>query len=82
MRYTNGQLHMSFSGNPNRELNYIEEITEYLLSLNLNIYGTIYINNANTKRFGRFDVIKVVNDKKYTFADKNFGLAETKKLFE
>lgn len=82
VKYVNGQLHISFSGNPNRELNYIEEISKYLLSLKLNIYGIIYINNANTELFDRFDVIKVVNDKKYNIEDKNFSFDETKKLFE
>lgn len=82
VRYANGQLHVSFSGNPNRELNYIDQIVEYLLSLKLNLYGIIYINNANIDRFDRFDVIKIVNDKKYSFEDRNFSPAETKELFE
>ena len=81
-RYVNGQLHISFSGNPNRELDYIEEITNYLLSLNLNMYGIIYINSDDTDRYDRFDVIKVVNDRKYLLEDKNFSLDETRKLLE
>ena len=82
VRDVNGQLHVSFSGNPNRQLNYIAQILDYLLSLKLNLYGIIYVNNANTSRFDRFDVIKVVNDKKYTLEDRNFSLDETKMLFE
>ena len=82
VRYVNGQLHVSFSGNPNRELNYIEQILGYLLSLKLDLYGIIYINNDDTDRFDRFDVIKVVKDKTYSFEDRNFSHEETKKLFE
>ena len=81
-RYVNGQLHISFSGNPNREVDYIKSVTEYLLGLKLGFYGIIYINDANTDRFDRFDVVKVLNDKKYTFEDKNFSVDDTKQIFE
>jgi hypothetical protein len=81
-RYVNGQLHIAFSGNPNRELNYIEQIMEYLLSLKLDLYGIIYIHNTDTDRSDRFDVIKVVKDKQYSFEDRNFSPDETGKLFE
>jgi len=81
-RYVNGQLHISFSGNPNREVNYVKSITEYLLGLKLDVYGIIYINDANTDRFDRFDVVKILNDRTYTFEDKNFSIDETKQLFK
>jgi hypothetical protein len=80
--YVNGQLHISFSGNPNRELNYINTITEYLLGLNLKIYGIIYINDANTDRYDKFDIVKIVDDKKYTLKDSNFSIEDTRLLFE
>ena len=61
---------------------YINPITDYLLGLKLGFYGIIYINDTNADRFDRFDVVKVLNDKKYTLEDKNFSVDETKQLFE
>jgi len=81
-RYVNGQMHISFSGNPNRELNYINSVTGYVLGLNLSLYGIIYINDSDTDRYDRFEVIKVINDIKYTSEDRNFHRDETKRLFE
>jgi hypothetical protein len=80
--YVNGQLHISFSGNPNRELNYINSITDYLLGLKLKLYGIIYINDANTNRYDKFDIVKIVDDKKYTLEDRNFSIEETRLLFK
>jgi len=80
--FVNGQLHISFSGNPNRESNYINSITDYLLGLKLKLYGVIYINDATTDRYDRFDIVKIVNDKKYTLEDNNFSIEETRLLFK
>ena len=80
--YVNGQLHISFSGNPNRELHYIKSITDYLLGLNLKLYGIIYINDASSGRYDRFDIVKVVDDKKYVLEDRNFSIEETELLFK
>lgn len=80
--YVNGNIHISFSGNPNRKNNYLESITNYLLSLKLGLYGIIYINDANSDNFHRFNIIKVINDKKYELDDKNFTVEETKSIFE
>jgi hypothetical protein len=79
--YVNGQLHISFSGNPNRETNYINSITDYLLGLNLKLYGIIYINDDDTDRYDRFDIVKIVDDKKYALEDSNFSSEETRQIF-
>ncbi len=81
-KYVNGQLHISFSGNPNREGDYIKSITEYLLGLKLDFYGIIYLKDTNKDRIDRFNVVKVLNDKTYIFEDKNFSIDETKQLFK
>ena len=80
--YVNGQLHISFSGNPNREVNYINSITDYLLGLNLKLYGIIYINDANTDRYDKFDIVKIIDDNKYALEDSNFSIEEMRLWFK
>ena len=80
--YVNGNMHISFSGNPNHKGDYIESITDCLLQLNLGLYGIIYTNDADSENYNRFNVIKVINDKKYMHEDKNFTIEETRLLFE
>ncbi|MGL6338101.1 MAG: Imm7 family immunity protein [Waterburya sp.] len=78
----NSQLHIAVSGNPNRDLGYIEEILDYLTSLNKQIYGIVYINDSNSINYNRFEVVKIVKDKIIRMQDNNFTLSETKLLFE
>jgi hypothetical protein len=78
----NGRLHVSFSGNPNRDLGQVKNIVSYLCGLNEKLSGCIYINDANSERYNRFDVIKIIEDKDKEIEDQNFTIEETKKLFE
>jgi Immunity protein 7 len=78
----NGQLHIAVSGNPNQNLGHIEEILDYLTSLNKHIYGIVYINDSSSINYNRFEIAKVVKDKIIRMQDNNFTLSETKLLFE
>jgi hypothetical protein len=80
-QYVNSNLHVSFSGNPNRNLGQTKEILNYLCSLKLNLSGCIYINDSDTDRYNRYDIIKIINDKTVEIEDKNFSLEETKLIF-
>lgn len=77
----NGQLHISISGNPNRDIGYVKEILNYLVGLNHKIYGIIYINDSFSKNSDRFEVVKIVMDKITYLQDANFSLDETRILF-
>lgn len=80
--YVNGRLHISFSGNPNRDLGQVKNLVSYLCGLNVKLSGCIYINDANSDRFNRFDVIKIIEDVAVEVKDQNFTFEETKQLFE
>ena len=44
--YVNGELHISFSGSPNRDLGQVKELIEYLVGLKLKLSGCVYINDG------------------------------------
>ena len=81
-QYVNGRLHISFSGNPNRDLGTVDEIVSFLCGLSVKLSGCIYINDANSERYNKFDVVKIVEDRVNKMEDKNFTSEETKKLFK
>ena len=80
--HVNGELHISFSGSPNRDCGELSRIVEYLCNLKIQLTGIIYINDSDSERFDRFDCIKIVNDLVTKTEDKNFTLQETKSVFE
>jgi len=80
--YVNGELHISFSGSPNRDLGNIESILNYLCDLNLKLFGCVYINDPNSERHLHFDIIKIVEDRIIYMEDQNFTEEETKEIFE
>jgi len=79
--YVNGELHISFSGSPNRDLGQTKELVKYLVSLNVKLTGCVYINDPSSERYLSYDLIKIVEDKVIEMHDKNFTLDETKKVF-
>lgn len=79
--YVNGEMHISFSGNPNRNLGHLDSLLLYLVGLKINLSGCIYINDSDSDRFDSFDIIKVVVDSVIRTNDKNFTLDECKKIF-
>ena len=79
--YVNGELHISFSGSPNRNRGQTRELVEYLVGLDIKLSGCIYINDPSSERYLSFDLVKVVKDKVIEMHDKNFTLNETKKVF-
>jgi hypothetical protein len=81
-QYVNGNLHISFSGNPNRHQSQLDNLITYIRDLKRKLYGCIYINDANSDRYNKFDVIKIVEDKIIKMEDKNFTDEETKQLFD
>lgn len=81
-RHVNGKLHISFSGNPNRDIGILDNIVSFLCGLDAKLYGCIYINDANSEGYNRFSVIKIVEDQVIKTEDKNFTLQETKQLFD
>ena len=71
-QYVNGNLHISFSGNPNRDQGQLDNLITYIRDLKGKLYGCLYINDANSDRYNKFDVIKIVEDKIIKTEDKNF----------
>ncbi len=82
VEYVNGKLHISFSGNPNRNLGQVEDIAYYLCELKAKMSGCIYINDSNSKTFDRFYLVKIVEDTVTISEDKNFTIQETRQIFE
>lgn len=80
--FVNGELHISFSGSPNRDCGELSQIINYLCGLQLKLTGIVYINDPDSERFDQFDCIKVVNDLATRVQDNNFTLEETKSVFE
>ncbi len=78
----NGKLHISFSGNPNRDSGEVRDIVKYMCGLKAKLSGCVYINDPDSERFNQFDVIKIVEDIATEIEDKNFSIEETKQLFE
>ena len=78
----NGNLHVAFSGNPNRDSGKLNCILEFLCNQGLEFYGCVYIHDPDSERFNAFSVIKIVNDTPYFMEDKNFEIEETKSIFE
>jgi len=78
----NGRLHVSFSGNPNRDMGQLKNIVSYLCGLKLKLSGCVYINNANSERYNRFDIVKIIEDVVKEMEDQNFTFEETRQLFE
>ena len=80
--HVNGELHISFSGSPNRDCGELSKVIDYLCRLKIKLTGIVYINDPDSKRLYQFDCIKVVNDIVTRSDDKNFTLEETKSVFE
>ncbi len=80
--YVNGELHISFSGSPNRDLGQAKEIINYLVGMGIKLTGCVYINDPDSERFDKFDVIKVVEDVVTEMEDKNFTPEETARVFK
>lgn len=78
----NGKMHISFSGNPNRNLGKVEEIVSFLCGLKLKVSGCVYINDPDSERYNQFDVVKIVEDVPSRIDDRNFTIEETRLLFE
>ena len=81
-QYVNGKLHISFSGSPNRHLGLVKKLVTFLCNKSLKLSGCIYINDPNSERYNKFDVLKIVHDKVKEIPDNNFTDEETKLLFE
>jgi len=78
----NGQCHIAFSGNPNRDSGELEGIIELLTSKKKDLSGCVYLNDANNSEgIFTFRVIKVVRDKVTYIDDRNFSTSETDMLF-
>lgn len=58
--YVNGELHISFSGSPNRDCGELSKIIDYLCSLKINLSGIVYINDPESARLLQFDCICVL----------------------
>lgn len=69
--YVNAELHVAFSGSPNRDLGQIKEVIEYLVGLQAKLTGCVYINDPNSERYNRFDLIKIVEDVVTEMPDQN-----------
>jgi hypothetical protein len=80
--HVNGSVHISFSGNPNRDLGELEKVIDYLVGLKKYMTGCVYINDANSNRALEFDVVKIVNDRVTRINDKNFSRDETFEVFK
>ena len=80
--YVNGELHISFSGSPNRDLGQLDDVVNYLSGLKAKLSGCVYINDPESLRSNCFDVIKIVKDTVIKVQDKNFTSEETKRIFE
>ena len=79
--YVNGRLHISFSGSPNRDLGQTKELVQYLVGLKIRLSGCVYINDPDSERYDRFDVVKIVEDVVTEMHDENFTIDETRKIF-
>lgn len=79
--YVNGELHISFSGSPNRDRGQTRNLVEYLVGLEIKLTGCVYINDPDLDKFDRFGVVKVVEDAVTEMHDRNFTIEETRKIF-
>lgn len=82
VEYVNGELHIAFSGGPNRNLGHVDNIVSYLCGLEAKMSGCVYTNDANSERVNKFDVIKIVEDRSTIIEDRNFTTEEKKQIFE
>lgn len=81
-QYVNGKLHISFSGSPNRDLGLVGKLVTHLCNKRAKLSGCVYINDPNSDRYNKFDVIKIIQDKVTEIPDRNFTDEETNQLFE
>jgi hypothetical protein len=81
-QYVNGKLHISFSGSPNHDSGLVNQLITHLCNLNAKLSGCVYINNPDSDRYNKFDVIKIIEDKLKAMPDENFTDEECKQLFE
>ena len=78
----NGELHIHFSGSPNRDCGELSKIIDYLCSLKIKLTGIVYINDPDSESFNQYDCIKIVSDITTRMNDSNFTIEETKSVFE
>lgn len=81
-QYVNEKLHISFSGNPNRDLGIVKKIITHLCKMDAKLSGCVYINDPESDRYNKFDVVKIIEDKVIKIPDNNFTDDETRQLFE
>ena len=77
----NGQVHVSFSGNPNRDRGELENTLGYILGKGFMFHGTIYINDANSQKNNEYAVLKVFKDSVTESKDKIFSKMELNEIF-
>ncbi|MGJ8664278.1 MAG: Imm7 family immunity protein [Marinicella sp.] len=82
VEFVNGSLHISFSGGTNRDRRTLDNIINYLCSLNGKFFGCVYINDDESEDPFFFKVIKIVNDVPTHMNDNNFTASETDILFK
>ena len=80
--HVNGELHISFSGSPNRDCGELSKIIDYLCGLKIKLTGIVYIHDPDSIRLSQLDCIKIVNDLVTKLTDRNFTHEETKSAFE
>ena len=79
--YVNGNIHVNFSGNPNRNRGELEETLSYLLSKGYMFHGIVYINDANSQNISEYKVLKIFKDSVTKSREKYFSQKELNEIF-
>ncbi|OUS32276.1 hypothetical protein A9Q99_01165 [Gammaproteobacteria bacterium 45_16_T64] len=79
--YVNGTIHVSFSGNPNRDRGELNDILDYFLSGEFGFFGIVYINDSDADDYDKFRVLKISNDKVVNVDDSIFSEEELQIMF-
>ncbi len=79
--HVNGNIHVRFSGNSNRDRGELDAILEYFLDGTYGFHGIVYINDANFADISEYRVLKVFKDQVLEMKDSYFSEDEREQLF-
>ena len=79
--HVNGDIHVRFSGNPNRDGGELQGILDYFLDGTYQFHGIVYINDANSGNITTYRVLKIFRDTVTELEDSYFTQLEKDELF-
>jgi len=79
--HVNGDIHVRFSGNPNRNRGELQDILDYFLDGTFKFHGIVYVNDSNSSEMAVYKVLKIFNDQVMEVEDSYFTRTEREGLF-